>query len=507
MYDEDPGNVIGKAMPDTPPPARFDLDRIVSDGYRARRRHRVALGGAVTASVMAVTAAIAMVVALSPGGASGGLDAAESEPVDPEPTETVVDDPAAAGYPFSDAWWSLEPTAESREVEEALTEVFAPILTDAGLWGGEEYPEALGVYADQAPGNYGQTWLRSYRAERSEEVGGPLGHLRQVFGVEVLAPGGWTAEPGPVTEQLFPQHLIGDVPYYTDAAPEFTATELDDGRTLMVADHGCAYDLAVAYPNGTGLRVGWDADCEGTPHPVSLEALTDAVLSAPEFDLDTTGLAPVGELLDVPAGWVHDPQRTWEHSEEAVALAEQTYAGAFEAIRELHPGATLDLGIPVMLGSGERGTVKQRSYRSTGTLPFQYEDRVDGVTQDLYFELRYYLPGGWIPGCSEAGDRGPYLTHCRDGAECSMWGDDDGSTWVFKELTESGEAFSESGQNEPYTEHELEGVYFSPDGWAVGIWTGWHGDLPVDADLLADILRAVPAPDYDEEDVPQVPAD
>lgn len=504
MYDEDPGKVIGKAMPDTPPPASFDLDRIVSDGYRARRRHRVALGGAVATSVTAVAAAIAMVVSLSPGDASGGLDAAESEPVGP--AQTAVDDPATAGYPYSDAWWNTESSPESREVGEALAEVFEPILTDAGLWGAGDHPDGLGLVADQAPGNYGQTWLRSYRADRTEEVGGILGHLRQVFGVEVLAPGGWTAEPGPVTEQLFPQHLISDGPYYTDAAPEFTSTELDDGRTLMVADHGCAYDLAVAYPNGTGLRVGWDAECEGTPHPVSLEALTDAVLSVPEFDLDTTGLAPVGELLDVPAGWVHDPQRTWERSEEAGALAEQTYAGAAEAIQELHPGATLDVGAPLTLGLAERGAVEHRSYRGTGTLPFQYENSIDGTTQDLYFELRYYLPGGWMPGYSESGDRGPHLTYCHEGTECSMWNDGDGSTWVFKERAESGETLTEDGPGQPYTAHELEGVYFSPEGWAVGVWTEWHGDLPVDADTLGDILRAVPAPAYDEEDVPQVPA-
>lgn len=504
MHDEDPGKVIGKAMTDTPPPARFDLDRIVSDGYRLRLRHRAMLGGAVTTSVMAVTAAIAMVVALSPGDASGGLDAAESEPVDPEPTETVVEDPSMAGYPYSEAWGGMEPTAESDEVEAALTEAFEPILTGSGLWGSEEHPDELGLTAAQRPGNYGQTWLRAYRAERLEEVGGIFGHVRQVFDVEVMPPGGWTAEPGPVTEQLFPQHLIGDGPYYTDAAPSFTSTDLDDGRTLMVADHGCAYDLAVVYPNGTGMRVGWNADCEGTPYPVSLEALTDAVLAVPQFDLDTAELTPVGELLDIPTGWVHDPLETWELSEAAQSLAEQTYAGAAQAIEELHPGATLDPGAPVMLGVEGRGATVRRSYRSTGTLPFQSENEIDGLTGDLYFELRYYLPGGWIPGYSDIDDRGPHLAYCDHGAECSMWSDDDGSTWVFMEKEETTETSLEGLGL--HTSHDLEGLYFSPEGWAVGVWAGWHGDLPIDADVFGEILRSVPAPFYDEEAAPQIPA-
>ncbi len=507
MYDEDPGKVIGKAMPDTPPPARFDLDRIVRDGYHARRRHRAMLGGAATTSVMAVTAVIAMAVHLSPGDASGGLDAAEREQVAPAPTESAVEDPSVAGYPYSEAWENREPrTAEGREVEAALTEAFEPVLTEGGLWGTEEHPEELYLTARQRPGNYGQTWLRGYRAERVEEVGGLMGYLREVFQVEVMPPGGWTAEPGPVTEQLFPQHLISDGPHYTDTAPEFTSTALDDGRTLMVADHGCAYDLAVTYPNGTGLRVGWDADCEGTAYPVSLEALTEAVLAVPEFDLDTTELAPVGELLDVPTGWVHDPQEAWERSEETWSMTEETYAMAAEAIQDLHPGSTLGSGTPAAFGGGGRGETVLHSYLASGTLPFQYEDHLDGVTRDLPFELRYYLPGGWVPGYSEIGGHGPYLTHCDAGADCNMWDDGDGSTWVFTERTESREAFTEDSPGMPYTEHELEGVYFSPDGWAVGVWAGWHGDLSIDADVLGDILRSVPAPFYDEDDVPQIPA-
>src|SRR5690606_28642348 len=217
-------------------------------------------------------------------------------------------------------------------------------------------------------------------------------------------------------------------------------TALDDGRTLMVADHGCAYDLAVTYPNGTGLRVGWDADCEGTAYPVSLEALTEAVLAVPEFDLDTTELTPVGELLDVPTGWVHDPQEAWERSEETWSMTEETYAMAAEAIQDLHPGSTLGSGTPAAFGGGGRGETVLHSYLASGTLPFQYEDHLDGVTRDLPFELRYYLPGGWVPGYSEIGGHGPYLTHCDEGADCNMWDDGDGSTWVFTERTESREA-------------------------------------------------------------------
>ena len=119
------------------------------------------------------------------------------------------------------------------------------------------------------------------------------------------AEGGWTAEPGPVTEQLFPQHLISDGPYYTDAAPEFTSTELDDGRTLMVADHGCAYDLAVAYRHFPKLQER-ARQAAGTLSggEQQMLAVARALIGMPRLlilDEPSLGLAPniVDDILDV----------------------------------------------------------------------------------------------------------------------------------------------------------------------------------------------------------------
>jgi hypothetical protein len=35
---------------------------------------------------------------------------------------------------------------------------------------------------------------------------------------------------------------------------------------------------------------------------------------------------------------------------------------------------------------------------------------------------------------------------------------------------------------------------FHKDGWAASIWTTWADDAPIDADMLAEILDALPAP-------------
>jgi hypothetical protein len=417
-----------------------------------------------------------------------------------------------------------EPGEETMLVREAATEAFGQLLVDGGVWEDPANPgleedcswtleegssdaafeqcmasqSGLHVTPNQAEGNYGQTYLRSYGGGEVEELDTTL---RTIFEFRLALPGGWTAEPGPITEQVFPQHLISDGPYFTDEAPEFIKDEAADGRTVMVADHGCAAEVAVVYPNGTGLRTTWN-NCEGEDHPFELDALIDAALAMPELTFDTSELAPVGELNEVPMGWVYD-EDAWAESAEAENMAVDTYAAATAGLEAAFPGATLSSGTAVSLGLMERGANMKRSYSGSGTLPI--ETTIDESTGDVDFELRYYLPGGWLPGFSETGHWDGHLTVCKEGHECTTAEDGDGGLWAFEEY----EVTHEPGPGEdwdPITEHEMYVTYYSPDGWAVGTWVQWQGDTPVDADLLGDLLRAMPPPVYDEEDVPEIPA-
>ncbi|HEX2142949.1 MAG TPA: hypothetical protein VHG10_00425 [Glycomyces sp.] len=532
-FHDDPGAVFRKAMPDTPPPSsQLDLDKIVRDGYRTRNRHRALLGGSVTTGVAAIAAVLALSVTGLPGtddpnGAAN--DPTESATTPPE--EVDVTDAEMAGYPYDHGWGQVEDengaidwNQEILGVGDAATEAFGQLLADTGVWddpanptpeedcswylddGGsqEAYDECMAegggmhVSGDQVPGNYGQTYLRTIAGGESEDDGMAL---RTIFEFKVLLPGGWTAEPGPITEQLFPQHLISDGPYFTEDAPEFTTEDLDDGRTLMIADHGCAAEMAVVYPNGTGLRTTWN-NCSGTDYPLDTEALKAATLAMPEFEFDTSTLAPVGELVEVPLGWVYD-EDAWAYSEEAQSQARQTYDGARGALEEVFPGATLGEGDARSLGLMERGANMQRSYGNSGTLP--YETTIDETTEDTGFELRYYLPGGWLPGFSETGHWDPHLTVCSEGADCNSWTDDDGTVWAVEEKSVVHEPMD--GETwEPITEHEIEIVRYAPEGWAVGFWTSWQGDALISADDLGELLAAMPAPEYDAAAVPSIPA-
>jgi hypothetical protein len=531
---DDPGAVFRELKPE-PPPAAFDLDRIVRDGYKVRRRHRAVLGGAVTAGVAAVAAVFSMSLVGLPGVRDDEGDpneAAESTAAEPD----VIEDPSMAGYPYDHAWENpVDPETnaivtpeEAQTISDDATAAFGQLLADAGAWddplntvdtGECEYLAEMGyeeedcedvetglpVGPHQRPGNYGQTWLRSYVAEHSEEDGGGVyGGLRDVFKLEVLLPGGWTAEPGPVTEQLFPQHLISAGEYYTDTAPEFETSTLEDGRTLMIANHGCAYDLAVVYPNGTALRVSWDVGCNGAPtRPVSLEELTDAVLAMPEYEFDTSALTEVDELMEIPTGWVDD--HGWEDSEVAEADAEATIDLAADALAELYPDATLGDADARTLGISGRGAVTHRSYYGGGTLPF--ETTIDTTTGPVNFDLRYYLPGGWVPGVDQFFDRGPYIAGCTEFAECTgPWFDEDGTGWAAEEEVSEHQPSEEEGGGGPIVDHTLELTMFHPDGWAVSIWATWTGDTPIDADVFEEILRAMPAPVYDADAVPEIPA-
>ncbi|MCD0447204.1 hypothetical protein LO763_26670 [Glycomyces sp. A-F 0318] len=527
---DDPGAVFRNAVPDIePPPARFDLDRIVQDGYRVRRRHRAVLGGAATTGVAAVAAVLALSAGVIPGGTTDPADDATSPP----PADTEAEDPAMSGYPYDDDWGMvLNEDGEQRsgsellEVKEAATEAFGELLAGAGVWEDPANPGAeeecswitvdggtqaevdacmvsqggMPLGADQEPGNYGQTYLRSYQGAEVEEADLSL---RTIFEFELALPGGWTAEPGPMNQQVFPQHLIGDGAYFTDEAPELTTERLDDGRTLTVADHGCAAEIAVVYPNGTGLRVTWN-DCLGTDHPLDIEAFTEAALSMPEMDLDTAGLAPVGDLVEVPPGWAYD-EDAWADSEEAEDQAHATFEAARAALLEVYPGASLGEGNAVSTGQMERGANMRRTYSSHGTLPISTV--IDGTTDDVGLDLRYYLPGGWIPGYSETGHWDPHLTVCKEGFECTTATDDDGTVWAFEEFAVTYSPEFEGEDWEPYTEHQLYVTRYSPEGWAVGAWVQWTDDAPIDADLISGVLRAMPAPEYDREAVPELSGD
>lgn len=534
---DDPGAMFRTVLPDTsPPPPDLDLDQIVREGYRARRRHRAVIGGAATTGVAAVAAVLALTVVGLPGGSPDPADDPTGGANPPAAEEAVVEDPTTAGYPYREDWGqgpsgdaemgAFEPGDELVSVKEAATAAFGPLLADGGAWddlantapeedctwlnedgteaGAAEFEQCMAaqsgmpVGADQTEGNYGQTYLRSYGGREVEEL---EARLRTIFEFRVMLPGGWTADPGPITQQVFPQHLISDGPYFTEQAPEFTTEELDDGRTLMSADHGCAAEVAVVYPNGTGLRATWN-NCEGEDYPFELGALIDAALAMPELAFDTSELAPVGDLNEVPMGWVYD-EGAWESSEEAQASAAETFEAASGALEQAFPGATLSEGSAVSLGLMERGANSQRSYSASGTLPI--ETTIDTSTGDVNFDLRYYLPGGWIPGFSETGHWDGHLTVCKEGYECSTSLDGDGGMWAFESKSETYEPGPEEDW-EASTSHDMYVTYYSPDGWAVGIWTQWTDDAAIDADVLGDVLRAMPAPVYNADERPEIPA-
>jgi hypothetical protein len=468
---DDTQRLMRRARPDldAEEPA-LDFGRIMREGYRARRRNRLALGSATGAGVTAIAAVLALSVTGLP---TGGEDRAPNE-VD---GAGGVDDAALAGYPFeTDEEFGTD--EERSQLNEAAAAAFGGLLVEAGLLEDGQAP-SLDFGAVQTPGNYGQTWLRSFQTQVFAD---PDAQEDMVVRIEALLPGGWTPEAGPSTEQVFPQHLISaaGAPWHEDAdwTDELTTEELDDGRVLSVANHECAFQAAIAYPNGTGLRVTWDMGChEPAPeYGIALEDFTAAVEAMPEFDFDTTGLAPVGDLLDVPTGWTYDADWPAAAQEDAASSIDAART-AFEAAA---PGTELGEGTAAQLGGQTYGAVNTRTYTASGEFPAE-----DG---GIGFDLRYYLPGGWIPGIADLVERGPYPVVCPEDFACSQTTDDDGTVWVFAE--------SESGR--------VEVVRFDPDGWAVGAWVDSPG---VEIDSLGDLLAAAPAPVYDPDAVPTVPAD
>jgi hypothetical protein len=493
---DDPGAVFRNAMPETtPPPAQFDLDRIVRDGYRARRRQRAVIGGAGTAGVAAVAAVLALSIGIVPNRDDGTDDV----PV----ADQFGFDPAMAGYPLD----AIEPMTgidtQQKELTEAAKKAFGDLAVDAGFIDAEDfayefpsdeeaqefmdewdvdYGEVLSefdLHPDKAllfsptskPGNGGQVYLKSYTAHEGDEEAD-----RPALTLDAMLPGGWTAEPGPTGDVAFPQHLISDQASWTDQAPEFTKEVLDDGRTLMTADHGCAYEAAVVYPNGSALRSSWDLDCEDQGREMALGDLRDAMLAMPEIDFDSTGLTPVEELIEFPDAWVVD--ESWPT--EAAADAQTSIDAAYDTIAAAYPDAELRDGTANQhILSGD---LARRVYVGDGEMGF-----TDDTGHPVTYDLTYYLPGGWLPGFDYAMPE-LYLPPCSredPNKVCEDATEVNGRTVVLRRIT--------LGESVSYM------VYvFDPAGWAVEYDTMVEGD--VDGYGREDVIAlaaSLPAPLYD----------
>ncbi|MQM25027.1 hypothetical protein [Glycomyces albidus] len=522
---DDPGTVFREIMPDTtPPPAAFDLDRIISDGYKARRRHRAVLGGASATSVAAIVGVLVFSVAGLPG---GGSDEAEDHDV---PAATEDFDYANAGYPLPGPDGYGDPA-----VAEALTEAgraaFGDLLIATGLFEAsdfvtvvndpteeeiQQFAEEFGLSYEQAeaeltvveddglfvftgemtPGNYGQVQLLGYEA-LAFAGGGADGDDpgRLLLEVETLLPGGWTAEPGPTSQQYFPQHLIDD------AESDFTTTELDDGRVLYTADRECELALAVVYPNGSALRATWEALCgpEGEEVPVDPEALEAAVLAMPQIDYDTTNLHEI-DPIEVPTGWLAGDAGWWTWAEDS---AQVTRNDVQTALDELAPGGEVyePSASPTPDAYWDEDTVALRQYVMTGSLP--YESVLDTTVGDVPFDLTYTLPGGWLPGFSDADANGPYLSDCNRYFTC-IESEVNGRTAFIaeKRLTHEADGSGAAG----WFEGEYEVTVVDPDGWAVSVWMQFgNEDFALSAEALAAIVAQLPAPTYDRDMEPVVP--
>lgn len=497
---DDVATVFAEARPDDPPPGTpLDIKRVMRDGYRARRRGRAAVAGAAAAGVCAVAAVLALSITGLPG----------PDPETEERQGNVADqgfgfDPAHAGYPGGQTgeWGVPQP-----ELQEAATEVFGTLAVEGGFLDAarldEEPPHdatvedlmeehGLGYYEARSElgfhnlplqfepwnsaGNGGQVRLRGYIARDGDEEA-----MRSAFTVTAMQPGGWTAEPGPTGDVGFPQHLISDEASWTGDAPEFTTEVLDDGRTLMVADHGCALEAVVVYPNGSALRSEWDLDCEGQGRELSVEELRAAMLAMPEIDYDTSELQPVEDLLEFPPDWEYD--EAWETT--AAADAQASFDAATDAIDTVHPGVELLSQQPAQLYSGDTA---QRTYAASYALPM---DDDTGTPVDA--SVRYYLPGGWLPGLGPEGSGAEvYLL------DCGGPGDDKDDVCTETEVDGRLVATRVFGIGDSVSTWV---VVYDPAGWAVSYETMAHGEVDGYAyeDLVA-LAASLPAPVYDPQE-------
>ncbi|GAA1692054.1 hypothetical protein GCM10009830_44740 [Glycomyces endophyticus] len=492
---DDTGTMFRQARPDTTPTeAPLDLDTIMRGGYRARRRHRAVIGAAATSGA----AVLAAVIALS----AGVFDpAAESAPPHEYPAGAGFDfDPATAAYPRN-SWadeWDDVPGALDAAAEAAFGDlVVNGGFVDARDLAGERpsdgqiqaamdefgigYEEALSElgHLNQPlqfsrrdwPAAGGQVYLRGYVADEGDDR-----PEEQAFEIAAVQPGGWTAEPGPTGDVAFPQHLISDEASWTDDAPAFTSEALDDGRTLMVADHGCALEAAVVYPNGSALRSSWDLDCEGQGHEMSVEDLTAAMLAMPQFTYDTGELAPADDLLEIP------PAPEWDEDWETAAEADMQASvdAALDVIDTAHPGAEL-----ADAGASQNPDTGLRMYIGSLYLPYPYADGYD-----VSATVTYHLPGGWLPGLPPEGESPePYLV------SCGGPGDDKDDTCEETEVDGRTVATRDFGIVES---HSYWVLVYDPAGWAVEFSLNYEGEIEgLALDDLVALTASLPAPVYD----------
>ncbi|GAB3644987.1 hypothetical protein [Glycomyces tarimensis] len=505
MNEQDPGEVIGRAVPDAAPPAGFDLDQIVRDGYRVRRRNRAVLGGAATAGVAALAAVTALAFTLN-------------APEDQRPQATGFDpDEDLVMSAYSEAgWYQTEAAAlEAQELTEAAKAEFGDLLVEAGyaeagdldysppsdeevqqeIDRGGSYTAALSELGyhdlplqfmprETSAGNEGEAYLRSHHAWSGNEED----DMSPDFSFEAMAPGGWTAEPGPADEFAFPMPMI------VDDGSGVSTEDLEDGRRLMVAGDGCMLHIAVAYPNGSGLRSTWDTGCEGQGYDVTAEDLKAAMLAMPEIEYDTSALVPYEGPGGGSDGWPAGDG--WEESADADAAA--TAEGVQQALTAIHPEAdVIDDSVGAMApqpNSGEGSTVLHQ-YGMTATLPFiAYEGGGVGdapgqaSTGDAQVDITYTLPGGWERWTPDGGEgAGRILPDCdgKAGTEC--------------------QEIEIEGRTAVVDSNPAAGIYdvtvFDESGWAVQLFLTFDTAVgfSLSAEEFNELAAAMPAPVYDED--------
>lgn len=491
---DDTGGLIRRARPDTTPKEpSLDIDEAVREGYRFRRRKVALVGGAATAGVAAVAAVLALSL-------NTFAPAEETERGPELPVGGPFDfDPSLAGYPsptsatWDDVQWDLDSAARSAFGDLAVDAGFLEAdalayerpseaaIADAMEQWGVDRDEALSELGYQdlplqfmpwhATGNSGQVYLRGYLARDGDEEA-----ERSSFAITAMQPGGWTAEPGPTGDVAFPQHLISDEASWTDAAPEFTKDELDDGRILMIADHGCALEAAVVYPNGSALRSSWDLDCAGQGRAMSIEDLRAAMLAMPQFDYDTSELAPIGDLLDVPPGWA--PDEAWEDA--AADDSQATFDAATAVIAAVHPGVELLASQPSQMHFADDAV--RRGYAADYSMPF-----TDAEDHPVHVAVRYHLPGGWLPGLPpERTNAEPYLLDCAGDK------DDVCETTEVDGRTVATRTFG-IGESRSYWV-----LVYDPAGWAVAFDTSYAGTIEgYGLEEIIALAASLPAPVYD----------
>lgn len=491
----DPQAAFAAARPDDPSPGTaIDVKQAMRQGYRARRRRRAVVGTATASGVCAIAAVLALSVT--------GLPADEPERQAFPAGEGFAFDPANAGYPKNEVGndWATPQPALQEAADAALgtlaieTGFLADGALDYELPSDEDIQDAMDengfgyfdALADlgyqhlplhfdawSAPADAGQVYLRGFTADDGEDT------ERSSFTVTALQPGGWTVEPGPTGPTLFPQHIISDQASWTEEAPEFTSEGLEDGRTIMLADHGCALEAAVVYPNGSAITSTWDLDCAGQNREMTVEQLRAAMLAMPQIDYDTSELAPVEELPEFPPAWAYDEE--WET--DAAADAQASIDAATDAIDAAHSGVEVTWSGPSQLETATDQA--RRSYAASYTMPFE-----DTAGNPVHISLSYLLPGGWLPGLTPEGPSADlYLIGCESDK------DDVCSETEIDGRTVATRTFSVGENTSTWV------AVFDPAGWAVVFDTMAEGPLEGYAyDDLVDLALSFPAPVYDPEE-------